>query len=316
MKTTKLLTAIVLIASMLSSCYTEVIIQETNTSGNSTPAFVLDDLLSDYEIWYVDINRSSGNTIVPFIQQAFTVSFRSGNIFANNNLSGIGSNGNGFGISVGYYDALTNFKLDINHDIDGYYNLEVRPISNNEIELYHPATGARYVLVGYQRNTFDYDLVFYDNIHYFLQEFVAWEKIYTSSAGQVNVFDYENFLQFLPVGANSNFRSSQDTNGVSIHNLYWDYNGIYDVGNVSGNFYRKTLTLDYSFPDNEFFYLTVINESTIELYHPSSGTTYRFKGKGYIQFKTAEENSTTLRKKTVIIVDEIEQLKAKKFAKI
>lgn len=172
------------------------------------------------------------------------------------------------------------------------------------------------MLVGYERSTFDYDLLFYDNIHYFLQEFIAWEKIYTSTTGTINAFDYENFLQFLPAGAGGNFRSSEDRNGTYVNDLFWNYNGIYDIANVPGDFYRKTLTLDYNFPDNEFFELTVINENTIELYHLSSGTTHRFRGKGYIQFKNAEENTKSstpkLRKKTTVIKKEIEALKAKK----
>ena len=40
-------------------------------------------------------------------------------------------------------------------------------------------------LNGYQRTTFDYDFVFYDNIHYFLQEYEAWEKTYTSEMGVI-----------------------------------------------------------------------------------------------------------------------------------
>ena len=316
MKTMKLFTVITLLVSLFTSCYTELIIQDNTTNAGPVPAFVVDDLINDYEIWYVDINRSSVNTVIPFFQQAFTVSFRNGNIFANNNLSGIGSQGDGFGTSVGYYDTYQNFELDVTHDIDGFYSLDVRTLSHNEIELYHPDTGARYVLVGYERSTFDYDLLFYDNIHYFLQEFIAWEKIYTSTTGTINAFDYENFLQFLPVGVEGNFRSSEDRNGSAINNLFWNYNGIYDIENVSGDFYRKTLTLDYNFPDNEFFQLTVINKNTIELYHLSSGTTYRFRGKGFIQFKNAKESKEKVtpkfRKKTTAIKKEIESLKAKK----
>jgi hypothetical protein len=37
-----------------------------------------------------------------------------------------------------------------------------------------------YYLIGYQRSNFDYDRLFYDNIHYFLQEYKAWEKVYTN----------------------------------------------------------------------------------------------------------------------------------------
>ena len=48
--------------------------------------------------------------------------------------------------------------------------------------------------------------------------------------------------------------------------------------------YLKTLTLDYDFFDNEHFELSVINDGTIELFHPASGTFYEFEGRGYIQF--------------------------------
>jgi hypothetical protein len=48
--------------------------------------------------------------------------------------------------------------------------------------------------------------------------------------------------------------------------------------------YEKTLTLDYDFFDNEFFELSVIDDSTVELFHSNSGTVYEFKGVGYIQY--------------------------------
>lgn len=311
MKTIKLLSAFALVATLCTSCYTEVIVEDDIVID--TPVITLNDVLNDYEIWYVDINRSSGNTVIPFLQKAFTISFRNGNIFANNNLSGIGSNGGGFGIDVGYYDTF-DFELDAFHDLDGGYSFDVRQLSGNEIELRHTTSGARYILVGYQRSTFDYDLVFYENIHYFLQEFQAWEKIYTSDEGTINAFDNENFLQFLPAGQSGNFRSSEDTNGTTIDDIFWDYDGIYDVDDIAGNLYQKTLTLDYNFPDNEFFELIVIDDETIELYQISSGTTYQFRGKGYIQFRHLEPGkaSPKFRKKTEDIKKEIEALKAKK----
>ena len=46
----------------------------------------------------------------------------------------------------------------------------------------------------------------------------------------------------------------------------------------------KTLTLSYDFMDNDYFELYVINDSTIELYHPSSETVYEFRGKGYQEY--------------------------------
>jgi len=85
-------------------------------------------------------------------------------------------------------------------------------------------------------------------------------------------------------GNDSTFRSSQDVNIYDPNNIYWDYTGVYGVGDVSGNMYLKTLTLDYDFFDNEFFELSVINDGAIELLHPSSGTIHEFEGKGYIPY--------------------------------
>lgn len=64
----------------------------------------------------------------------------------------------------------------------------------------------------------------------------------------------------------------------------WDYTGIYDVTDVSGNMYLQTLTLDYDFFDNENFELSVNNEQSISLFHRSSEIVYEFTGRGYIQF--------------------------------
>ncbi len=282
MKTTKLLLGLVLATTLFTSCIVDVIHDDVVYVDN-TPTISLNQLLGSYELWYVDINQTVGYGETPFLQMAFTMSFRNGNVYANNNLVGIGSQGSGFGISVGYYDAY-DMILDIYHDIDGYTTFDVYQIDNNTIELYNPYTDTSYFLNGYQRSNFDYDYVFYDNIHYFLQEYEAWEKTYTSEYGALNEFDNENYLQFLSGGDDSTFRSSQDFDISNVNNIYWDYIGYYGVGDVSGNMYLKTLTLDYDYFDNEFFELYVINDQVIELYHAASGTVYEFTGRGYIQY--------------------------------
>ena len=43
------------------------------------------------------------------------------------------------------------------------------------------------------------------------------------------------------------------------------------------------------FFENENFELSVLNDARIELYHASSGTTYEFDGRGYIQFRTSKD---------------------------
>lgn len=279
MKTAKLLLSVVLITTLFTSCYTEVIVDDFVEA----PVVNVNQVLNSHELWYVDINQTVGFGEVPFLQKAFTISFINGVVYANNNLVGIGSSGDGFGIDVATYNA-NNMILDVNHDIDGFTTFDVFIVDGNTIELYNPTTDTSYFLDGYQRNTFDYDFVFYDNIHYFLQEYEAWEKTYTSEMGVINEFDNENYLQFLSGGNDSTFRSSQDGFGTVVNNLVWDYTGMYGIADIAGNLNLKTLTLDYDFFDNEFFELSVIDDSTIALYHPSSDTVYEFEGRGYIQY--------------------------------
>lgn len=282
MKMIKLLSGFAIFAVLFTSCSKETVYEE--------PPISLHQLLGSYDLWYVDINQTTGYGETPFLQIAFTLSFKNGTLYANNNLVGFGPNGqgNGLGIDIGEYDAY-DMILDVYHDLDGYQTFDIYQVDYDTIELYNPNNDTSYFLHGYQKSTFDYDFVFYDNIHYFLQEYKAWEKTYTSQNGAVNEFDNENYLQFLSGGNDSEFRSSQDTNVVNPDNIYWDYTGVYGVGNITGNTHLKTLTLDYDYFDNEFFELRVIDDQEIELYHANSGTTYAFNGRGYIQYlKNAE----------------------------
>ena len=85
-----------------------------------------------------------------FLQIAFTVSFRNGVLYANNNLVGFGNQGNGLGYLCWLvYDAY-NMILDINHDIDGFETFDVYQIDNNTIELYNPFNDTSYFLNGFQ----------------------------------------------------------------------------------------------------------------------------------------------------------------------
>lgn len=276
MKTIKLLFGYVLMATLLVSCYSDVIIEDQFIEQS---AFNTDQVLQSFDLWYVDINETRGNGEVPFLQRAFTVSFDRGVLSANNNIVGIGKTGNGLGIDVGFYSTLRGV-VEIDHDVDGLWLLEVYALNNNTIELLDVSSNTSYVLRGFQRNRFDYDLVFYDNINYFIQEYDAWEKVYTSEQGALNDFDEENFLQFLP----NFFRSSVDVPGTSLGALQWDFEGDYQVFDVAGDASLKTLTLDYDFMGSDYFELYVINDSTIELYHPDSGTIYEFRGRGYQQY--------------------------------
>lgn len=293
MKNKKLLFGIMFIGLLASSCYTEVIVEDGFIEESPINTALV---LESYDLWYVDINKTRGNGEIPFLQRAFTISFDRGIVYANNNLSGLGKTGNGLGIDVGEY-ATYRGQVEIDHDIDGLWLLQVFALDSNTLELYDPQSNTSYVLEGYQRNNFDYDMVFYDNIHYFLQEYQVWEKTYTSKVGAINEFDRENYLQFFADGGGF-FRSSVDVQGTPLAYIRWDYEGDYQVYDVPNDATLKTLTLDYGFLGNDYFELYVINDSTIELYHVSSGTVYQFTGRGYIQFLKSNDGTGKKRSKT------------------
>ncbi len=295
MKAIKLLFGFLLIGALMTSCYTEVILDDAFIEDSS---FNTDQVLQSYDLWYIDINATKGNGEVPFLQRAFTISFDNGKVYANNNLVGIGKTGNGYGIDVGYYDPLRG-SIEIDHDLDGLWLLDVYAVNDSTIELYDKTSNTSYYLKGYQLNNFDFDMVFYNNIHYFLQEYNAWEKSFTSEEGTINDFDDENFLQFLSGSDGDFFRSSIDQTGTSVSNLDWDFEGDYTIFDVENDETLKTLTLSYDFMGNDYFELYVINDSTIELYHPSSETVYEFHGRGYQQYlKSGKGLVEKKRKKT------------------
>ena len=276
MKALKLLFATLFIGIAFTSCSVEI-------HDVDDPYYVtLEDVVTAYDLWYIDYNKTTGTGDVPFLSRAFTISFINGNLYANNNLVNIGFTGNGYGVRIGYYDTYDGI-LKIDHDIYGYFNLDVVQISADRIKLIDNYNNVAYYLEGYQKFNFDFDQIFYDNIEYFLQEYDVWEKTYTSSEGDINEFDNENFLKFTPENLTT-FYSSQDDFGTNIENIYWDYVGDYSVADVQGYNNLKILTLDYDSWGNEEFELSVINDGKISLYHPISGTTYEFTGKGNIQY--------------------------------
>ncbi len=287
MKALKLLLSTVLIGFAFSSC--DVVVDNIDSYDYVT----LEETITAYDLWYVDYNLTAGTGDVPFLSKAFTISFINGTLYANNNLVGIGATGNGYGIQIGYYDTF-NGTLEISHMIDGYYDFDVVQIAPNRIKLIDYFNNVTYYLDGYQKYNFDYNQVFYDNIEYFLQEYDAWEKTYTSTTGALNAFDNENFLMFTPENITT-FYSSQDDFGTTIDNLFWGYVGSYSVADVLGYDNLKILTLDYDSWGTEEFELTVINDGKIQLYHISSGTTCEFTGRGYIQYlKTATSKEGTV----------------------
>lgn len=168
------------------------------------------------------------------------------------------------------------------HDIDGRVQFEATPLSTNELLLYNIHQDVSYTLIGYQLNTFDYDKLFYENIEYFLQEYTAWKKS-SVVGGSPNVFDAEHFLQFTPEN-NTTFYSSHDALNIPLSAVRWDFEGGYTIYDVEGYEDIKLLTLAYDVGDIETFELRILDDSTIELYHITSKTTYTFAGKDFKLF--------------------------------
>lgn len=282
MKRIKLLLVLLVSSVTLTSCVvTNDFVDDSET---------LHQYISSYDLWYVDYHRTTGSGDVPFLSRAFTISFLNGTMYANNNIVDIGHTGNGLGIAVGNYNTIGTV-LETRHDIDGRYDFDVVQLSSNEIRIDDLSQNVSYYLIGYQRNSFDYDKLFYDNIEYFLQEFEAWERT-DEAGGTPNPFDNENFLRFTPEN-DVTFYSSHDPFGTDIARISWDYIGGYIVKNVAGEDNLKYLTLNYDNGDTEEFDLIVINDETIELYHVNSNRTYVFSGRGFIQYKKGEKTSST-----------------------
>lgn len=248
----------------------------------------LNQLLQNKDLWYIDYNATQGSGDTRFLSLAFTLSFQNGNLYANNNLVGLGNVGSGYGDQIGYY-STNGHTLEIDHDIDGFIDIEVVQATTNRIKLIDHYNNVTYSLIGYNVNQFDYDQVFYDNIEYFLQEYTAWKKTGTFN-GVENDFDNENFLAYIPEDRNS-FQSSQDNLNTGILELLWDFTGEYEVFDVQGIDNLKILTLDYDSYGTEEFELTVIDDGRISLYHNNSDTTYQFDGRGQIIYKNTSTNS-------------------------
>ena len=282
MKSLKLLFILSITVVLFSSCNTA---HEDNFIGNEIS---LEDVVSGYDLWYVDYHKTIGNRDIPYVSQAFTVSFLNGILYANNNIADIGFTGNGLGIDVGTYDTFSGV-LKTRHDLDGSNDFEVTVTSPNEIRLYNYRQNITYFLIGYQTSTFDYDKLFYENIEYFLQEYIAWEKINTVG-GAPNAFDAKNYLQFTPENITT-FYSSQDNFGTQIDVLEWSYVGGYEVFDVFGFENLKILTLNYDDGALEEFELSIINDGTIRLYNLNSETTYDFEGRGFIQYLKGEKTN-------------------------
>ncbi|WP_152286065.1 hypothetical protein [Flavicella marina] len=257
------------------------------------------DFVEAYDLWYVDYHATQGSDQIPFMQLAFTLSFSRGRMFANNNISGIGAQGGGYGIHIGDYSFERNL-LVANHELDGIAAFEIRQFGENEIEMYHAPTNTSYYLIGYNRNEFDFDKLFYENIEYLLQDFEIWNKVETSIAGELNEFDTENFLKFTSED-NRKFYSSNSRIGTNIDSVIWNYEGGYEVFDVNGFENLKILTLGYDRINKETFELVVKSDNLVELFHIASGTTYTFEGDYFIQYlKDAKTKEKQTRKRTKI----------------
>ncbi len=284
MKTLKLLFTIIITGTLLSSCtiYNDGFVDDF--------APTLEEVVSGYDLWYVDYHSTTGTGDVPYVSRAFTLSFINGILYANNNIVDIGRTGNGLGIDVGTYNSF-NGLLETNHDIDGANDFDVTILSDNEIRLYNYRENINYYLIGYNTNNFDYDKLFYENIEYFLQEYEAWEKV-DARNGNPNPFDNENHLAFSPENITT-FYSSQDEFGTQVANINWDYVGGYEIFDVNGFEDLKILTLNYDSGDIEEFELSVINDGRVSLYHYNSDTTYDFSGRGFVQYLKSEKTVKT-----------------------
>ena len=263
------------------------------------PTIGLTDLLQSYDLWYVDIDQTTEPGNVSFVSKAFTLSFMPGyEVFANNNISGLGQTGNGYGISIGTYRTYDRDGiLSITDDIAGTYDFEVKQIDNYSIRLTNRAANVSYLLTGYQKNEFDYDGVFYDNITYFLQEYEAWNKTDADIVSPSAPFVFENHLRFYVSGNTNVFESSESQTNIPTGQIYWDYSGTYEVLNTSQE-NRKELLLYYDINnEQETFVLKILDDQNIQLHNIQTDNIYWLTGRGYIQYRPTAKRLKKSQKK-------------------
>ena len=251
------------------------------------PGIGLTDILQSYDLWYVDIDQTTGPGNISFVSKAFTISFLPDyEVYANNNIAGLGLTGNGYGISIGTFRAYDREGiLSITDDIDGTYDFEVKQIDNYTIRLTNRAVNVSYLLTGYQKNEFDYDGLFYDNITYFLQEYEAWTKTDAEIVSPSAPFVFENHLRFFVSGNTNVFESSESRTNIPTGQIYWDYSGAYDVLNTSQE-NRKELLLYYDINnEQETFILKILDDQNIQLHNTQTDNIYWLTGRGYIQYR-------------------------------
>ncbi len=288
MKTLKLL-FISLGLLMLNSC---IVVDEVENNYVVEEPMSLNQLIQTYDLWYVDIHKTTGDAEVPFLQKAFTITFDNGRIFANNNIVNIGRTGNGYGVKVGNFYTYSDI-LETSHTY-GESDFRIVQISDNEIRLEDTHQNVSYFLVGYMIEDFDYDKLFYDNIEYFLQKYEAWERVNVKN-GRPNIFDREHYLNFLPENDNT-FRSSEDNFGTNIDYIVWDYVGNYLVEDYQDSNIKR-LTLYYDNNETEVFDLEVINDNLIRLIHLKTRTIYEFEGLMFKSIMTKSKNNKTKKNK-------------------
>ncbi len=278
----KIYIILIVFAFGLSSC------RWTNRSDTlDETAASLSDLLFTYDLWYVDIDKTTGTGNVPFMSRAFTISFLpGGEVYANDNMVGLGYTGDGLGIRIGFYTVYNQSSmLSIDDDISGQYDFEVAQINNNTIRLHNRAENVTYFLTGYLQSQFDYDALFYDNVTYFLQEYEAWHKVYEDLPHPSEPFVAENHLRFYVNGNTNVFDSSTSPPNWPLTQLHWDYYGDYEVVNTRQAASKK-LFLYYNINNQqESFVLTVLNDQRIRLTNLNTGNVFEFEGAGYIQYR-------------------------------
>ena len=279
--------ALVLTAS-LTSCRWE---QREDDYATDTVHLSLSDLIHSYDLWYVDIDRTTGTGDVDFVSRAFTMSFKNNNtVYANNNIVGLGVTGNGFGIKTGVFDTYNRSGIiSIHDDVFGSADFVVEQISSNEISLHNSAQNVTDFLVGYQKYDFDYDKLFYENITYFLQEYESWTKQSENIMSPAASFISENHLTFYVQNNQNVFDTSVSAINTPIMSIYWDYHGAYDVYNTSVE-HIKELELVYSGNNGEErFELDILDDQNIRLTNQNNGNSYTFVGRDYIQYKTGSK---------------------------
>ncbi len=261
---------------ILSSCSSD-----DDNSNNQTQSDSIKQLLESYDLWYVEPDQPSSDFNLG--QDAITFSFVENELHANKNLIGFNPE------TIGNVEASYNVEQEGSNASITIDDTEftVFGVSGNSIKLVnsYDNTTAFYI-TGYATEDFpSSDILYHERMPHFFNEYKFWEKTATENPDE-NDGNFSNisYVDFFEV---RNFRSSEDSEGLTYDEINWEYNGSYKLTTENGEEGPISNELILLYLDeegkiiegaNDTLKVNVLDQNRIQLSEPNQNINYIFEG--------------------------------------